>query len=467
MVGFRPKKVIFERGKISYKRIRRDNCAVQALSLPKVSNYNVRSLIPKVGNFSLDMKERTTDISFITEIWEKSENKKHQFKLEELFEMEGVKYISTPRPGARRGGGAAIAVRVDDFSIKKLNVHIPSGLEVVWGLLKPRIISGKITKNISCCFYSPPRSKLRSNLVDHISLTLQQLLTTHPGAGILISGDRNSLDIPTLLNIDPCLRQWVKQATRGTRVLDIILSNLGRFYDEPQIVPPIQPDNPNKGCPSDHMGVVATPHTNANQPHLRSKITRTIRPMPESLIELFGQKLENEDWACLDESQSSSEMVHILQDMLNTFVTNTFPEKIIHIYPDDKPWFSEKLRKLKRERQRLYTKAGKSERYMECKKKFDNLALVEISKYRDKIISEVKDGKRGSAYAGLRKLGSRPGDFHETGFQLPSFKEQNLSNLECSEKIADYFSSVSQEYSALWETLILHRSCQIVMFIKS
>ena len=229
MVGFRPKKVIFERGKISYKRIRRDNCAVQALSLPKVSNYNVRSLIPKVGNFSLDMKERTTDISFITEIWEKSENKKHQFKLEELFEMEGVKYISTPRPGARRGGGAAIAVRVDDFSIKKLNVHIPSGLEVVWGLLKPRIISGKITKIISCCFYSPPRSKLRSNLVDHISLTLQQLLTTHPGAGILISGDRNSLDIPTLLNIDPSLRQWVKQATRGTRVLDIILSNLGRF----------------------------------------------------------------------------------------------------------------------------------------------------------------------------------------------------------------------------------------------
>ena len=61
----------------------------------------------------------------------------------------------------------------------------------------------------------------------------------------------------------------------------------------------------------------------------------------------------------------------------------------------------------------------------------------------------MKDVKRGSAYAGLRKFGSRPGDFYETGFQLPIFKEQNLSNLQCAEKIADYISSVSQEYSTL------------------
>ena len=94
MIGFRPQKVTLERGKPCYKRIRRDNLAVQALSLPKVSNYNMRSLIPKIGNFSLDMMERSVDIAFLTEVWEKQENKKHQFKLEELLEMQGVQYIS-------------------------------------------------------------------------------------------------------------------------------------------------------------------------------------------------------------------------------------------------------------------------------------------------------------------------------------------------------------------------------------
>ena len=77
------------------------------------------------------MKERESDISFLTEVWEKKEKKKHQLKLEELLEMHGIKYISTPRPGAQRGGGAAIAVRLENFSISKLNIPLPKSIEVV------------------------------------------------------------------------------------------------------------------------------------------------------------------------------------------------------------------------------------------------------------------------------------------------------------------------------------------------
>ena len=59
----------------------------------------------------------------------------------------------------------------------------------------------------------------------------------------------------------------------------------------------------------------------------------------------------------------------------------------------------------------------------------------------------MKERKRGSAYAGLRKLGQKPGEISKTGFQLPYFTEQNLSNLECAEMMANYFSTVSQEYT--------------------
>ena len=66
-----------------------------------------------------------------TEVWHKSENKKHQFKIEELLELKGLKYISTPRPGTRRGGGAALVVNTENFSISKLNTSIPNILTVV------------------------------------------------------------------------------------------------------------------------------------------------------------------------------------------------------------------------------------------------------------------------------------------------------------------------------------------------
>ena len=54
-----------------------------------------------------------------------------------MLEIDGIQYISTSCPGAKRGGGAAIAVRLDKFSISKLNISIPNGLEIVWGLMKP------------------------------------------------------------------------------------------------------------------------------------------------------------------------------------------------------------------------------------------------------------------------------------------------------------------------------------------
>ena len=94
-------------------------------------------------------------------------------------------------------------------------------------------------------------------------------------------------------------------------------------------------------------------------------------------------------------------MVGSFQTTTGGLVESTFPEKRIQIYPDDKPWFNERLRSLKRERQRLYLKGAKNDEYLECKRKFDEAKEAEILKYKQKILIEVKEGSRGSSYAGL------------------------------------------------------------------
>ena len=163
VTGHRPgKSTGSERPPSTRKVIRRSNRAVQALTLPKIVSYNMRSFFPKLENFLLDMKERTGDIAILTEVWEKKELKKHQQKMEKMLELGGIKYISTPRPGPQRGVGTAIAVRTKKFHITKLNIPIPKPVEVVWGLLRPKIISGKISVIIVCCFYSPPKIKKKS-----------------------------------------------------------------------------------------------------------------------------------------------------------------------------------------------------------------------------------------------------------------------------------------------------------------
>ena len=57
----------------------------------------MRSLFPKVESLANDVEDRSCDVSFLSEVWEKADSKRHAFKIAKLFELRGLKYISTPR----------------------------------------------------------------------------------------------------------------------------------------------------------------------------------------------------------------------------------------------------------------------------------------------------------------------------------------------------------------------------------
>ena len=140
--------------------------------------------------------------------------------------MRNISYISTPRPGTKRGGGAAIAYSTDKYSISKLNISIPKPLEIVWALLRPSEPTGDIRKVILCSFYSPPNSKKNKVLIDHISETYNCLKIQHPSAAIIISGDKNNLDEKHILALNPNFRQTVSENTRKNKILNIVITDL-------------------------------------------------------------------------------------------------------------------------------------------------------------------------------------------------------------------------------------------------
>ena len=129
ITGFRPPRQIFDRPPPARRVVCRDNKCIQALSLPSIMSYNVRSIWGKLNNLADDIKEKSGQIVFLCEIWEKSQCKKHKQKIEELLEMKNIQYISTTRPGA--------ATHSDKFLVSKLNINIPKPLEIVWALLRP------------------------------------------------------------------------------------------------------------------------------------------------------------------------------------------------------------------------------------------------------------------------------------------------------------------------------------------
>ena len=171
-----------------------------------------------------------------------------------------------------------------------------------------------------------------------------------------------------------------------------------------------------------------------------------VRPIPDSLITKFGSELIQEDWSFLNKQMSSTELVGSFEQYTSSMVDRIFPEKIVTVSSRDKPFMTEELRLLRRQRQRVYRKGGRNDKYLGLLKKFEQKMKIEAEKYRQKILSEVAEGSRCNAYSALRKL--------ETGEQvskkaltLPSHAD--LTPAQSAEKLADYFSKISQEFDPI------------------
>ena len=161
-------------------------------SLPILSVSNLRSLWPKLNSFKDDMILRDISCAMLSEVWEKANCKKQQFELEKLLNMEGIKYISTPRM-TKRGGGAAIVAQLKTFSLDKIEVPNPNKVEVVFGLLRPKKTSCRIKEIIIAAFYSPPNSRKNPQLLDHLLSNCLNLLSKYPNAGLVIGCNRKIL----------------------------------------------------------------------------------------------------------------------------------------------------------------------------------------------------------------------------------------------------------------------------------
>ena len=442
--GFRPSKVTNARLPPVRTSFKREKILCNTPTLPRLTLYNARSLFPKISSLVTDIEERTTDVCCVTEVWEQISSKKHQRKIEELLEMKGIQYVSTPRRTGKRGGGAAIAVNLEHYTLSKLNVKIPRAVETVWGLVKSKKVSSS-PPIIVCCFYSPPNRQTNPELIDHLTVTLQKLLNIHKNAGLIICGDRNKIDISTISALDPSLQQVVKRPTHGNKILDVIYTNLSTLYEEADILPPLCPDNPLLAAPSDHHGAGIIPVADITRSKMQNKIVKKIRPLPESLISEYKLKLSSVDFSFLL-SMDINDAVNSFENTTTNFLENTFPEKKITIYDSDKPWFNEELRTLKRKRMREYNKNGKSQRYTTLKENFNSKSVEAIDKYRNKLKTEVLEAKRGSSYPTLKKLAARPAS-NMSKFLLPD--HAGMSDLQSAEIIADHFSKISQQYKPL------------------
>ena len=60
-------------------------------------------------------------------------------------------------------------------------------------------------------------------------------------------------------------------------------------------------------------------------------------------------------------------------------------------------------------------------------------------------MQEVRDGKRGSCYSAIRKLGEGPAEWDKRKeFVIPAYEEAGLTPQQAADRLADHFAAISQ-----------------------
>ena len=241
--------------------------------LPNFLSTNIRSLFPKMEEFALLLDHLCIDIAAVSETW------LHEGIENDILSIPNYNLVRQDRFFGRGGGVCAF---VSNSIPYKRWTDLENPLyECLWLSLRPHRLPRKISYIVMGILYSPPDKSAQDqrDTINYLIGTLDHARNKFPDCGIVLVGDFNNLDISDLLTGHD-LNQIICEPTRGSAILDLVITNLQQFYKKRLILAPVGT--------SEHSVINWHPDDSSSRP--RGKVfKRQQRFFPQSQLAAFGR----------------------------------------------------------------------------------------------------------------------------------------------------------------------------------
>jgi hypothetical protein len=433
--------------------LRRNNRVLQAAVLPTLINLNARSVYNKKREFELLVQQYQADVVFMTETWERDHMPLNQI----ITGLDNYQIITEVNQRREVGGKSALFICQDKFIVKPLCpdiITVPTGVEVTWALLvtKNNTTASEFRQTAVAVIYCKPRSRKKTALVDHLSESYHYLKARYGSQlNFILAGDTNDLKLEKISQISSDLKQIVHSPTRENRngvdtMLDPVFTTLHKYYQEPEIKPPLDNDPGNDGKPSDHKIIYVKPISNISFLPARSKKVVKFRPLPSTGIQKMGEWIAIQDWQEVYDGKTAHDKAELFQQMLLQKMDECLPEKSITVTSDDKPWITSEIKQLDRKQKREFCKNRKSAKWIKLNKTYKDKFKQAKNYYYQNIVKDLKNSNPGQWFSKLKRMSSHD----QVKNKLPIVQSLiGQSDADQAESIADSFAEISNEYDAL------------------
>ena len=153
-----------------------------------------------------------------------------------------------------------------------------------------------------------------------------------PDTSIIAAGDFNPVSNvfnPRVINTRCNLKQVVKHPARNSVILDLIMSDIHKFYQELLLLAPIGG--------SDHCTIVWSSKVQLQPQKVSKRIN--VRPLKSSLL-VFELFIKERNWSGVLSSTNVNDKVNSFLEEVSDMVDFFFPLKSIKVHEDDKPYIN-------------------------------------------------------------------------------------------------------------------------------
>ena len=176
--------------------------------------------------------------------------------------------------------------------------------------------------------YIAPRSKFKSETIQHVIETIHVIKSVHNDIKYCIFGDYNRVDVEDIIDSYGALQQVVKEPTGKDEVLDLILTDLHTDYHSPVSLPPLEVDSQSRGKDSDHNVILfpPIPDRKSYESNKKHNIIKT-RPLSQIQIKECGKVIGSHNWDEVLSAKEIDDKVEMFHKTLKSFLDNFFSSK--------------------------------------------------------------------------------------------------------------------------------------------